>query len=316
MSAIRKAGKKRPVWYYLVSIALTGLSVWVMYRLVANNLEELRSIQNTLRLGPLIITFFVFCAGMVFGSLAWGIIMNDLTRRMPLRQHAIIWAVTHAARRIPGSIWYIVGRVAWYDRMGISKSVTTFANVIETIMQLLSGMIVSLLLMPFVTKIETAQIWLFIGGIVISAVILHPRIIRLILHKFGQDEYNDTLSYKRILIWLLCYIPIWGIGGLLLYLTLTALTPLPLSLLPVCIGAWSIAGVGGMLIILLPSGLGVAEATLSLLLSAHVSPGLAVTGAILLRILMTGFEFLFAGIVYILRKPLGLREPDSPKIEE
>lgn len=313
MKSLGTAGKKRPLWYYLVSILLTLLSVWVMYRLVVNNTEELGSIPNTLRFSPLILTFVVFCAGMVFGGMAWGIIMNDLTKPLPLRQHAIIWAVTHAARRIPGSIWYIVGRVAWYDRMGISKTVTTLANVLETLMQLLSGMIVSLLLLPFVTNVETAQIWLLIGGIGLSAVILHPKIIRWILRKFGQDRYVDSLSYKRILIWLLCYFPIWGIGGLILYLTLSALTPLSLSLLPACIGAWSIAGVGGMLIILLPSGLGVAEATLSLLLSTHVSSSIAVTGAILLRIIMTGFEFLFAGIVFLLRKPLGLKEPINPE---
>lgn len=316
MKSLGKAGKKRPLWYYLVSILLTLLSIGIMYRLVSNNIDELGSIQDTLRIAPLILSFIVFCAGMIFGGLAWGIIMNDLTKPLPLRQHAIIWAVTHAARRIPGSIWYIVGRVAWYDRMGISKTVTTFANVLETLMQLLSGMIVSLLMIPFVTNVETAQIWLLIGGIGLSAIILHPKIIRWILRKFGQDQYIESLSYKRVLIWLLCYFPIWVIGGLILYLTLSALTPLPMSLLPICIGAWSIAGVGGMLIILLPSGLGVAEATLSLLLSTHVSSSIAVTGAILLRVLMTGFEFLFAGIVYIFRKSLGLKEPANPKPAE
>ena len=311
-----KAGRNSKLWLYLASFALSLLSFGIMYRLVAQNLEALKSLPETVRVGPLLLTFLVFCAGMFLGGLAWGIIMNDLTRRLPLRQHAIIWAVTHAARRIPGAIWYVVGRVAWYDRLNISKPVTTFANVLETILQLWSGLIVSLLLLPVVSNVETGHIWLFAIGVGLSAIILHPRIIRLVLHKFGQDQYVDTLSYKRILVWLGAYIPIWGIGGLILFLTINALTPLPWSLLPVCIGAWSIAGVAGTIIIILPSGFGLSEATLSLLLSTHVSPGIAVAGAILLRILMTGYEFLFAGIVFLLRKPLGFPNSTVPKIEE
>jgi glycosyltransferase 2 family protein len=305
--------KTRSPWWYLGSAAVTLVSIAILAQMIITNLDTLQALRKSFRAWPVLLTLPVFFITEYISSLAWGKIMNDLTKPLPLRLHQIIFFVTHAARRIPGTIWHVIGRVAWYERLGIGKSISAFANVVETVLIILSGVIVSLILLPFIATIEKGQLWLFLGGALVSAALMQPGVIRFVMNKFGQQQYSQTLNYKKILVWFVYYPVLWIFGGLILYLTITGLTPVPLTLIPVCIAIWSIAGVTGMLFVLLPSGFGVSEATLSLLLAPHVSPGVAVTAAVLMRILLTAYEFFFAGIALTLRDRFIKSIEDQPK---
>jgi hypothetical protein len=305
--------KKRSLWWYLGSAAVTLVSIAILAQMIFNNQETLLALRKSFRIWPLLLTLPVFFITEYLSSLAWGRIMNDLTRPLPMQLHQIIFFVTHAARRIPGTIWHVIGRVAWYERLGIGKSISAFANVVETVLIIMSGVVVSLILFPFIATLEKGQFWLILGGALVSAALMQPGMIRFLMNKFGQQQYSQTLNYKKILVWFITYPVLWIFGGLILYLTITGLTPVPLTLIPVCIAIWSIAGVTGMLFVLLPSGFGVSEATLSLLLAPHVSPGVAVTAAVLMRILLTAYEFFFAGIALALRDRFVKSVPDNPK---
>lgn len=305
--------KKRSWWWYAGSALVTLVSLAVLGRLIFTNLDALAQIRSSVRVWPLVLTFPLFFVTEFISSVAWGIIMNDITRPLPSSIHRVIFFVTHAARRIPGTIWHVVGRVAWYERLGISKSISAFANVLETVLIILSGIVVSLALFPFITAIENGQILLILVGAVLSIVLIRPETIRFVMNKLGQQPYSQALTYKRILAWLALYPILWIFGGLILYLTITGLTPVPPTLIPVSIAAWSIAGVTGMLLVLLPSGFGLTEAALSLLLAPHISPGVAVSAALLMRILLTAYEFFFAGLFYLLRKKFTVDAGHTPK---
>ncbi len=294
--------KKRSPWWYLGSAAITLASIAILSRMIFTNLDTLLALRQSFRAWPLLLTLPVFFITEFLSSLAWGKIMNDLTRPLPMRLHQAIFFVTHAARRIPGTIWHVIGRVAWYERLGIGKSISAFANVVETVLLILSGVIVSLILFPFIATIEEGQFWLILGSALLSTALLHPGMIRFAMNKLGQQQYSQTLNTKKVLVWFATYPLLWILGGLILYLTITGLTPIPTTLIPVCIAIWSIAGVTGMLMVLLPSGFGLSEATMSLLLAPYVSPGVAVAAAVLMRILLTAYEFFFAGIALTLRE--------------
>ena len=308
--------KKRSWWWYVGSAAITLISIAVIGRLIFSNLDTLMAIRKSLRIWPLLLTLPIFFITEFLSSLAWGRIMNDITKPLPMRIHQVVFFVTHAARRIPGTVWHVIGRVAWYERLGIGKPISAFANVVETVLLILSGVIISLALLPTISTVGKGQIWLILVGSLLSLALLRPETIRFVMNKFGQQEYSQRLSYKKVLVWLALYPVLWIFGGLILYLIITGLTPVPLTILPVCIAAWSIAGVTGMIVVLLPSGFGLTEAALSLLLAPHISPGLAVTAALLMRIILTSYEFLFAGIFLAFRKRLTLSVEDQPKLTD
>ena len=301
MDDLARLKRRRTVWGTLFGICITLLSIVILFLLFKANLDDLLGLVRQISFLPLLVTLPVYILVLYGSSLAWSRIMNDLRVKLPSRQHQLIYVVTNAAKRIPGSLWHVVGRVAWYNQLGISKRLTTLANVLEYVLVLLSGMVLSLFLFPTVTRLQAGAILLFCAGILVSAILLNPRLLVAVLKRLGQELPGDDLRYKTVVFWLLRYIPIWLGGGIILFFIIRSLYPITLSQFPACLAAWAIAGVSGLLILLLPSGFGLTEATLSLLLSTQIPSSIAVASALIMRILLTFYEFLFALLFYFLR---------------
>ena len=289
---------KRSIWWYLGSFLVTLGSLAIVAYLVYKNRQALLEVKDNISIWPFLAAFPLFCLGELLASLAWGRIMNDLTTPLPMRRHQMIFVVTHAARRLPGTVWHVIGRVAWYDRLGISKAVTTFANVLETVLILWSGLVLAVLIIPFAYPAQSRNAWIYLAGLVITGVVIHPRFMRWILRRTGHGEQAASLTYRKVLVWLVFYLAIWLNGGAILFLVIRGIYPIPLSLLPLSVAAWCLTGVAGTLVLLLPSGLGVGEATLSLILSTQIPSAIAVAAALLMRLLLTVLEFLFAAVVF------------------
>lgn len=298
--------KHNPIWY-LVSIGITLVCIYLLYRLITPNLDILLAARQNFRIWPILLTVPVYFTGLYAASIVWGKMMNDLTTPLPMRQHQNIYIVTHAARRIPGSVWHVLGRIAWYERLGIHKGITAFANVLETVLIVLSGIVIVAIFYPLLTESSGITVWQLLLGIGTGLLALHPRFIRMIMNKLGQESASQKISYSLIFKWFVYYLVIWLTGGTVLFLIVQALLAVPFSLWPVCIVIWCAAGVAGMLIIILPSGLGLNEATISLLLALHIPSSIGVAAAIIIRILLTGYEFLIASVLIGLRNRLNLQ---------
>ncbi len=286
------------VWRIVLGFLVTAVSFGIMGMLLFINRETLLNSWREIRVGLLLAAFPVFLVGEVLGALAWGQMMNTLAPGLTLRQHGRIFVITHAARRIPGTVWHIVGRVAWYDRLGVPKRLSTLGSLLETVLIVLSGLIVALVVIPLTVGASAGLLAAMAVGVLLSAGLLHPRILHSILRRLGAEPEPDKLTYRSVLGWLFLYLALWLVGGTILYQMLLALWPVPPLLWPVSIGAWSLAGVTGMLIQVLPSGLGISEATVSLALSTFVPSSIAVAAAIVMRVLLTVFEFAAALLVY------------------
>ena len=154
MDDLARLKRRRTVWGTLFGICITLLSIVILFLLFKANLDDLLGLVRQISFLPLLVTLPVYILVLYGSSLAWSRIMNDLRVKLPSRQHQLIYVVTNAAKRIPGSLWHVVGRVAWYNQLGISKRLTTLANVLEYVLVLLSGMVLSLFLFPTVTRLQ------------------------------------------------------------------------------------------------------------------------------------------------------------------
>ncbi len=292
------------VWWYIVGATISVASVYLMYRLITPNLNMLLEIHNNLRVLPLLLTFPVYALGVVSSAVIWGQVMISLGIELPLSRHILINIVTNVAKRIPGMIWHVISRIAWYEHYGVRKSVTTFANILEPVLIILSGLIMTTLFLPFLSTHLNQSPFFFVGGIIIGLCIIHPRLIQAILSKLGQEAPQEKLTYKRTLGWILSYMLVWLIGGTVLFLVVKMYLDVPLSLWPICIAIWCAAGVAGTLTIFLPAGFGLSEATISLFLASQIPSSIAVITAITLRILLTLYEFIIAFVLFSLRRYL------------
>jgi hypothetical protein len=143
-------------------------------------------------------------------------------------------------------------------------------------------------------------VWIVLG-VVLSLVVVHPRVLRLPLQWLGDQSAHSArteLHYGRVLSWLFLYACVWLVGGLVLFGLIETLYPLPLDRLPQVIGAWSLSGLVAVLAAVLPVGLGLRELALSLLLANIIPEGIAVVIAILARLLFTLYEVAWVLLVH------------------
>jgi hypothetical protein len=263
---------------------------WMLWRY----LPTLLAYHWNLQVLPLILCFPIYTLDLFLAVLGWSIIIERLADHFAFREHIRIFCTTRVAGRLPGAPWHVVGRVALYRRLGVSGRVTGVASGLEMILIIVAG-IISGTLIGFNLPENMQKYLVWIGLVlVIGLGLMHPAVVRKVLHWLGRDHDAIGLRYRDMLLLLGVYILTWGVGGCVLYMMILALYPLAWTQLPGVIGAWGLSGAVASLLSLSPTSFGIKEIALTLLLSIFIPAGLAVIIAILIRLYLTAAEFAWA----------------------
>lgn len=248
---------------------------------------------------PAISSFVLFSLGLSLVASVWTSIMNTIGLRVGLRKHLRFFLVSHAARRLPGSIWNVVGRAYLYKTEGIQSVQTSIASVIEHVITILSGAVITLIFaIPELFKHEY-RIIVILGVIFLGILFLNPRLLTSLLKRFGLNE-PINFTYLKLLAWNLQYMIVWLIGGVVLFLIGNTIANIGVEKLNFIIGSWSLAGILSALLIFLPSNFGISELGLAFLLSNILPIPVAAVIAISSRIFLTLYELLWAAVAIIL----------------
>jgi hypothetical protein len=270
----------------LSAVGLGGMLVAYWPTLIAYRWE--------LRPLPLVVAYVVYSLDLPLAVWGWSIIMGRLAGSIGLREHFRVYCSTLVAGRIPGAPWHIAGRAVLYKQLGVSRRVTGSASAIEMLLIIVSGLLSGCLTWPFLPESAKSQLIWFAPVVPIGLGLMHPTVIQAILKRLIQNETPIRLRYSDTLELLGLYLLVWGLGGVVLYAVIRALYPLPVTMLPGVVGVWGLAGAVASLVFFSPTGLGVKEITLSLLLALFIPAGLAVVTAILMRLFLTAAEFSWA----------------------
>lgn len=285
-------GSRRIRWLMTgLIIVFSGVILgWMLW----HDLPTLLTYRWKLQALPLILGFAIYTLDLLLAVLGWSIIMGQLAHPLEFREHFRIYCVTLVAGLIPGAPWHLVGRVALYKRLGVNGSVTGVAAGLEIILIIVSGILSSALIgFSLPENLQQYLVWMGLV-LVIGLGLMHPSVVRKVLQWLGHTQAAVRLRYHDMLLLLGLYVLVWGVGGCVLYMTILALYPLPWTQLPGVIGAWGLSGVVASLIFFSPTGFGIKEITLSLLLALFIPAGLAVVIAILMRLYLTAAEFVWA----------------------
>ncbi|MDO9087403.1 MAG: hypothetical protein Q7U53_14435 [Anaerolineaceae bacterium] len=213
-----------------------------------------------------------------------------------------IYLSTLAARRLPGSIIHVLGRVSLYKLLGQSLKRIALASALEYILIVWSGVILTILF-TFINFHIIDKFWILILiGLVIFMVTINPKFINFLLNKLNREEYKTQLNYWKILYWLIGYSIIWLLGGFFLILIIYTINSDLKFLWYQSVLPWISSGIIGMIITFLPSGLGVVEITLSSYLSKFVGISIALSAALLSRIIQTFIDVIISFLFLLLNK--------------
>lgn len=251
-----------------------------------------------IRLETILLSFGLYSVALGLAVYAWGGMIDVLSHPVGVRRHFRIFCLTHLARRLPGVLWHVVGRVVWYQQEGVPKSVVSLASALEQVLIILAGFVTYAMTLPAALSSVPVSPVVWVVGLAAGAVLIHPRTLRAILRRLGQAEQGQALRYRHMVAWFGSYVLGWVAGGLILAAVVGALRPLNETEVVALVGAWGLSGALGSLAVFSPSGLGIREVSLTLLLAPLLSVPQAAFVAVFMRVLTTGLELAWALIAW------------------
>lgn len=258
--------------------------------------EALATLLITADPRQLVPIVFWYLADLLIYIAGWALIMARLGGRAGFATHVRIFCLANAAKRLPGTVWYIGGRAALYDRIGIPARVVVTASAIEGALIWLSSLAISI---PFLMAFLPDRGWVWFGGGLLLVGLLNPWALRWLLNRAMRGSALPSISWARVYGWLAVYGAGWAVGGVLLFTILRMFHTPSVGHLPMVIGGWAIAGTASMLTFFLPSGFGVTEVTLTVLLSQIAPMGAVVLTAVGARLITTVLDMIFGGLAYL-----------------
>lgn len=276
-----------------------ALAAYTAYKLLfteqpAFNLGELLA-----RIAPadLALAFAVYTVALLIAITGWSVILGTMSGFWRPFDHFRIYTLTAITRRLPGTFWYVLGRMAMYERLGVPRTITALVGGFEFATNVIGGVLVALLAWPLM--LNAGQVdprWLLLP-LGLCLLLLNPPLVRWMIRRLSPQHAAPPVRYRHILLWVLIFALVWCAGGVLLFVLIRAVTPLPLDRLPAVIGAWATLGVASTLFFsFLPFGLGATELTLAALLGPLLPATEALFVALLMRAVLTVFELGYAAL--------------------
>jgi glycosyltransferase 2 family protein len=277
-----------------IGLALFARQAWLGYGALRNNSHI------TAHLGYLLAALSCYLAGNLVQIAAWAMVMRAVGAPLQVDQALRGYILAFLPRYIPGTVWGYLSRGEWLAReCGVAYSISSLASLLEAATLLLTALSIGALWYVAVPwRLPVALICFILLWINWHWL---PRLLQHIAPARWQHQLQTSHS------------PWLGVGGNLLYILFWAVHGCGLWLLGRALGFWSgappwsaisaasVAWAAGFVVLFVPTGLGVREATLTALLQQQVGllAGEAGTLAVLSRlwIILAELLLLLMGVV-------------------
>ncbi len=173
--ALGAAQRQRPLSHYvaagLTALLMLGVLGWLIFRERA----ALLSIDVAQAWPALLVGQLLMIGGLLAAAWVWAHIMRTMGSALSKVDHLHIYASTHLARHLPGTVWYVVGRSYFYGATGEPARVVAMGSAIELLVTTIAGAIVALSFM-FLSAAQTqaASIVAMALVVVSGALVVQP----------------------------------------------------------------------------------------------------------------------------------------------
>jgi glycosyltransferase 2 family protein len=250
----------------------------------------------------------------------WGWILQDLDQPI-----SCVWATqaylrTNIAKYLPSNLLHLYGRAIAAKDQGVPLAIASLSVLLDTLLMTAGGLILGLFCIP--------KNWLFMTllGVAMILTTLHPSLLNPVLNRLSASLRQTVAGSSahllpkrlvrrypmRALIGETGFVALRGIGFVM---TVAALTPISVDMIPILVSIFSVGWVLGFITPGAPGGLGVFELTVSTLLTqpgmfhdgSGLSVGVAISAVAIQRLVSTLAEALGAVLTWAdERWPLGI----------
>jgi uncharacterized membrane protein YbhN (UPF0104 family) len=277
------------IWTIAVAVALVVA--------IGANWRRLRLLDWHIDPGLFALALVFGLVRKLLGGIHWGAVMAAVTGeplRARLREHVRVYVVAGIATYLPGTYWFIPGRLYMNRNAGFGTVETSVALVLEQLMIVVAGVgIAALYLERFLPLLGPARgaaalvSWIGLAGLVV----IHPRVlgvaVRAACRVLGRPAPTFTVGYGAILRVLVLSVAVWLASGASLYFAARSIGPRwPIDWLTMC-GVFAISWLIGFATPFAPAGIGVREGVMiALLVGLGVGAGPALVLSVLSRLII------------------------------
>ncbi|XOU94206.1 MAG: lysylphosphatidylglycerol synthase domain-containing protein [Candidatus Kerfeldbacteria bacterium] len=272
-------------------------------KILSNNWSDISVSLKSANYLLLLSGIFLIVLILYLQSYIWHLLLKQSNNTLKFSASFITYFKSVITRYLPGGIWVYFARTYLTGKLGFKKTQIIFLILIESLFVVATGSISILLFQPpsdIYIIIAILSIILTITGFVF---IFSPSFFIKIYKTF----YNKILSIiplnrQTIAKATSLYFILWILSGLFLYIIINAFTPLGVDNIPSLIGIYAISWVVGFVVFFMPSGIGVRDVFLIILLSTIVSVPIATLVALIARIVFLIGEIICFFISLIIEK--------------
>lgn len=269
---------------------IIGLFLFYLLFNLLQNFDELREYTWTIHPGYLSLGLIVLVLSNLISPFVWWKILRSLGGNLLPLKALRIWTLSQSGRYVPGKIWGIVGRIYWTKN--VDKILVIWSVWIETLLILLSGLILSVVLLSFFEIEVTIPYRKSLIFLLFTFIFLHPRLLERIISKFTSKQ--PKLKLASLLKWFFLYNFLW-LGTGLGYSWILKGIGIEMENLKF-ISIFPISWILGFLAPFAPGGIGVREGVLTFFLVPSLGPGLASLSALIIRVASTLLDIILLGI--------------------
>lgn len=284
----------------IVAIGFAVRSQWSAVRGTIHGLQWWSLIASTV---------FIFL-GMGAAVRGWQHTLGALEHPIPAFDAARCYLVGQLGKYLPGSVWAFVLQAELARRAGVSRAVAFVAVLVTVGLSTASALVVGLLGLPAMFRIGTPAAVAVIALVPLALACAYPpvltRLVNVVLGLLRRERLHRPLTMHKIGLAFVWCAASWVAYGMHLWLLASSLGGLGTDRLVASVGAIALAMCAGVLVFVVPSGIGVREAVIVAALAPVADSGTALALALTSRLLFTLCEVL-AGTVAALAGSRALR---------
>ncbi|MGP0128685.1 MAG: lysylphosphatidylglycerol synthase transmembrane domain-containing protein [cyanobacterium endosymbiont of Rhopalodia musculus] len=257
-----------------------GMSLLFIVNTFQNNWSTIIKITlNKKSFYLLTLAFLVTFFSHIWSALVWVKLLQMLKHPIKKTWGLKVYLTTNISKYIPGNIGHFYGRILAISQQGISLKIASFSVLLEPLFMANSALIITLLSHLIRTDKTTYNFWLFIINILtmlIGLLAIHPFFVNKILFylkEIKQENVQKNIYLEQypkiILLGEMVFILLRGLGFILTWIAFIPISTFQFFLL---LNAFSFAWLLGLVIPGAPSGIGVFEATIIILLKTENFP--------------------------------------------
>jgi hypothetical protein len=253
---------------FSVALLFMGWLVYTQWSQIRQLELHPDSFTMSLAVAVLVAIFFADAYG-------WHLILRAMGYEHQASQNVRIWMLSSLTRYLPGGVWGYVSRAAMCSEQGIPLAASGLGLYLETLMLMGTSLAVGFPALLSATGITlnpatAVTIWMAMG------LLVHPKILSMLRRLPGRPGQlfaaEQLPSGGRMLRLYFYYLAFWVIFGATFVGFVLALYPLPTQAWITVGSSFSLSFLIGFVVLFAPSGIGVRESALYVLLLPFLPP--------------------------------------------